>query len=218
MKKLLLVTLAFIATACAGITPSNKLSQNDLSNVKKVGVYSGFDNVFHIYLKGAHSYDDVHKEIKMPDWWSLNKQAYKTVKQKLKNKEVSKIEVKTANPTTEQILAQAKAEGLDTAILVIPAYFKEPLVIKEGYGMARYTEEQKQAYLLFKIYAYDVNSGNEISSSTGFERNSETPEFDLPIDFREFFNYHKFEVEQILKTYETVISTRVAFALNEMGF
>lgn len=204
----LIIAALFLITACAG---GNKTTPQKAKEINNIGVSSSFDNVFHIYLKGAHSYDDVHKEIKMPDWWNLNKPAFKAVKGYFAGKKVEKL----SGDSVPQVLSQAKQKGLDTAIIITPLPLNvEPIM---NYGMAKLSEEKKQGFLIFDITVYDVKSGSKISSGTGLAQ-QDSVYFDLPLDFREFFNYHKDEVEKIQKTYDMRVSTRIAYALKDMGF
>ncbi len=217
--KIFLIT--FLAVSCA-VGVNNKISDEQKSKIKNLGVYSGFDNVMHIFLAGAHSYDHTEKEIKMPSWWSLNRAAKETTSAKLKKVKVSHIKISEEKITKEnqiinEILKQAKKDNLDTALIILPKPDKNNPLLKAGYGMVRYSDKIQKGYASFSVKLYDVNSKILLKEISFDDNSKQNILFDLPLDFREYFNYHRDEVEKLMHSYESEISLKLYYALEEMG-
>lgn len=206
-----------VITSCAGVTPSSKLSAEEKAKMKDIGVYSAFDNTMHIFLAGKHAYDHTEKEIKLPPWWSLNKIAKETVKEKLAKKEVRKIKSDDLITDEKEILKLARSQGFDTAIILLPKIDKNNPALKSGYGMVRYSQEFQKGYISFSINIYDVNNEKIIKSVTFDNDKTEQITFDLPVDFREYFNYHRDEVEKLMHAYEAEISIKILSTFEMLG-
>ncbi|MDX1949113.1 MAG: hypothetical protein SFT90_01275 [Rickettsiales bacterium] len=216
MKKLFQIFLISILISSCAAGVNNQISAEQKSKIKNLGVYSGFDNVMHIFLAGAHQFDHTEKEIKMPSWWSLNRAAKETTSAKLKKVQVSAIKPKSSS--LKDILAKAKSDNLDSALIIQPKVDKNNPLLKSGYGMVRYSNEIQKGYVSFSVALYDVKTGGLIKEISFDNDKSQSILFDLPLDFREYFNYHRDEVEKLMHSYESEISLKIYNALLEMGF
>ncbi len=212
-----LFVLALIITSCAGVNTNSKISAEEKAKMKEIGVYSAFDNTMHIFLAGKHAYDHTEKEIKLPPWWSLNKIAKETIKEKLAKKEVRKIKSDDLITNEKEILKLARSQGFDTAIILLPKTDKNNPLLKPAYGMVRYSQEFQKGYISFSINIYNVNSEKLIRSVAFDDSKIDQITFDLPLDFREFFNYHRDEVEKLMHAYEAEISVKILSTFEALG-
>jgi hypothetical protein len=187
MKQILLSVL-FTLSGCATLGMRHGLGEDDIKKIKSVAVVSLLDSKMNYVFVGTTVYQNNLKFVEVKKW-GLRQQAEQiAVRELKKNPQFTRVAVldkpnpgpdANAKDGYKTLLAQAKAQGFDTLVLITPTAYDNAPLLPAGYGLehaSRFAlKDHTHVYILAMARVHDTNSGERLAWQWSFDTLSGDP-------------------------------------------
>lgn len=223
---LLLNFMLMLLASCAG----KGIREQDLAQIKKVAVYSFLgDQMNHTFI-GTMVFQNKDQKLSVIDW-KMDDAAVNVLRKMLKaNSAIVSVEVLQGKFNRVQMAPnwqkpftdQAKAQGFDTLVAVVPASYTNAAAFTAGYGLNRHSAfgvVHTNAYLLAQVQIFNTTTGelmawhftyDELTGKPNIISSASVPWKDNPKDFS---LEERNNLQKILKNH---IASGITYALHAL--
>jgi hypothetical protein len=225
MRNLALLAVLVLMAACTLAPVDRGLCK--FASAKQVAVLSLLGDQFHGVRVGMTVFGNLNYDAEVPEWqiesfsenlvisWLRNKHALKAsplILDKAQRRRFLESPGFFSGHNYDEIVAQAKAQGSDAIVLLIPSSLQ---FHKPGYGFFQRGGERRCVYSSFGIEILAVGSGNHLGGA--LKRPCESGERDIP--WREKFEeYSQSEKTTLRAKVEANLSFAIPAALDDAYF
>ena len=226
---ILAVTLAFLISGCASMGMRSGISGDDRARIQKIAVVSLHGPQFRFVKVGTTAFDNDEQEIEAKEL-KVDALVEATVVDSLKKtgqfKKVSAMpsQLMESDPATlSRLIKDARTQGFDALMVVVPANYSNAPLIKPGYGIYQVSNlmgETSNPYFLAVARIYDTSDESLMAWQWTFDsiggKPNVTSDAKIPTktDYANYSAAEKAEIHEKLKAHIKTCMNYTTKALN----